>query len=120
MYEAVEAGIKEYFAELGEEVTLEDLETLMQKAIADLAEEAPKANIFEHNFKEQRKSKADIVSSIVEKYAIVENKEEEISEENELITKLVPHLTEASILKVTALYDQLDEENKAELMDIVS
>lgn len=116
---AIKLGIKEYFAELEEDISDEDLGILTANVLEEFSEETPKANIFEHNFKEQRKSKADIVSSIVDKYAIVESTDEEISEENELINKLIPYLSETAILKVTALYDELDEENKAELLNLV-
>jgi hypothetical protein len=117
--ESIELGIKEYFAELGEEISAEDLEALVEGALEEFTQETPKANIFEHNFKEKRKSKADIVSSIVEKYAIIEENSEEDSEEHELIAKLAPHLSESAIAKVLELYEQLDEENQEELFDMI-
>jgi hypothetical protein len=117
--ESIELGIKEYFAELGEEISAEDLEALVEGALEEFTQETPKANIFEHNFKEKRKSKADIVSSIVEKYAIIEENSEEDSEEHELIAKLAPYLSESAIAKVLELYEQLDEENQEELFDMI-
>lgn len=120
--EAIEIGINEYFLALGEEVDQETfnaiLEDVAQNLVEDLMEVEESGSILEFNNKDNKKTKADIIESVVDKYA-PEIEYEELTEEEHIIDVLSKFVGNKAIQEVLDLYDNLDEENKDELLDLL-
>lgn len=119
--EAIELGINEYFAALGEEIDQDTFDSIVEDVAANLVAdltEAEEGSVLEFNNKDNKKSKEDIIESVVDKYAS-EVEYNELTEEEYVIDCLSKHLNEKTIVKVLELYDMLDEENKEELLDLI-